>query len=537
MATVRGCFPAATLATTLLLLSCSSGPAPTRVEFSGDWSGHSSGGSLSSPCYLTLAQNGTALSGRLDGFPLTGAVEGSSVTFSFDSGGCIHGEGSGTVAATSPDRDRMTLTWVETGCDNFSTVRTGLVERVRCAGGMACSDWDDGIPFCVDFQTDVAHCGHCDGICEAFQECRSGTCVLPACTGPAPLQTPVQFESGNSGPVLTLGDLDRDGVLDAVVGGGPDLPRGQIAVLLGDGLGGFRAPRVVPVPAAPTGLALGDLNRDGVLDIVVYASATPGIQVLRGVGDGSFSPGESYPTGRGALAAPAHAVLLADLDRDGLLDVVTPSDAPGIEVRRGRGDGSFEPPISTVLAGPVWALSTADLDGDGTLDVVAVGHDPVPFVSVLLGRGDLTFQAPVGLEGPELPFDATVADVDRDGIPDLVIAGLASDFSSPRLIVHFGLGGGSFGPPLALDAQVWDMAISVVVVDANHDGHLDVVATSGGGLRIIPGHGDRTFGPTVLDPITGGTQSVLAADLDGDGLPELIAAGPSSVSVLRSCGR
>src|SRR5207249_2100996 len=100
----------------------------------------------------------------------------------------------------------------------------------------------------------------------------------------------------------------------------------DVSILLGNGDGTFQAATSLPVPGSnPLGVTLGDLNKDGHLDIIVAEAGSSDIAVFLGQGGGAFAAPVTY-----ALATPPFQVVVADVNGDGKLDVVTanPSNPP-----------------------------------------------------------------------------------------------------------------------------------------------------------------------------------------------------------------
>ncbi len=171
---------------------------------------------------------------------------------------------------------------------------------------------------------------------------------------------------GASAFSMALGDLDEDGVLDAVTGNDA---ASSISVLLGTGTGGFGSLATFDAGLYPRSVALGDLNGDGHLDVVAtnYLFAQ-GVAVLLGTGTGNFGPMSTVSVGDTPLS-----VTLGDMDGDGNLDIVTGNFSGGASVLPGKGTGSFEAMKKFGIGTNAQSKSVAvgDLNGDGCLDLVA----------------------------------------------------------------------------------------------------------------------------------------------------------------------
>lgn len=173
--------------------------------------------------------------------------------------------------------------------------------------------------------------------------------------------------------VVVTNDVNNDGKLDLVT---PNLRGNAIMVMLGDGKGSFADAAGAPfaVQTRPGYVAVGDLNRDGKADIVATHDDFPIVAVLLGDGMGTFKPTPESPL------KPSFAVwgiAIGDVNGDGTNDLVCGSQIDdGIAVMLGDGRGGFaESSTPAPRAGKISNyVALADLNKDGKLDIVATSY-------------------------------------------------------------------------------------------------------------------------------------------------------------------
>jgi hypothetical protein len=348
-------------------------------------------------------------------------------------------------------------------------------------------------------------------------------CAIFAWVGPAS----AQFETRDSFPseitplAVVAADFNRDGKMDLAVASvsGPNGP--EVQVFLGNGDGTFGEPRVYDVGPGSGPLAVADLNHDGDPDLVVVNGACPNnvcydsVSVLLGNGDGTFQPPANYATAAGPVA-----ILLGNFNGDGKLDIATlnqsdyTSTCDCLSVLLGNGDGTFqEPPIITYPPPSLpEALAAGHFNGGKSLDLaVTLGFTSQDTVQILLGNGDGTFQLGESYTVAPNSLSIVAADFRNNRKTDLAVA----EFEGLGVAVLLGNGDGTFAQPV-----VYDVGIPIAVAaDMNGDGITDLVAASdnpGGAAAVLFGTGNGTFQGAVYYPAGVFPSALAIADFNGD---------------------
>ena len=190
----------------------------------------------------------------------------------------------------------------------------------------------------------------------------------------------------------------------------------------------------------------------------------------------------------------------------------------------------------------------ADVNGDGHPDLVVAdgngesvtsptgANNGLNILSVLDNQGNGTFAAAVGYgrfsSGINDAQSIAVVDANADGHPDVVVTDLTQD----TVDVLLNNGTGAFATPTFVGVGTYPGP--VVAADLNGDGTADlcVLNQSAGTVTPLLGHGNGSFGQDTYDPATA-APVVTLADVTGDGKPDLIAVlGGNTVDVSADLG-
>lgn len=408
---------------------------------------------------------------------------------------------------------------------------------------------------------DIAHCPSVIMIANpCWRMLRLGACaasllslVIAGCGGGG-------GGGGGSGPdfdmftSVAVTDLDGDGLPDIAatythISGPPPHP-GYVAVYLQlrGHPGTFAAPTIYAVGNDPFAIAVGDIDGDGRPDIVtansILATSGAGVSDVSVLRQNPAAPGQFLAAVGHAAGGGPHDVAIADVDGDGLSDLVV-ADNEGLSVllQNAAVAGTFRPRARIDAGGGTSSVTVADLNGDGRADLLATD---AANALVLYGTAEAapSFSAPLRLAAGAQPIHAAAGDVDGDGRLDIVVANLGSPSdpasASVSVLLQDPVTRGSFraaiGYATALRSQ------GVVIADLDGDGRADLAVVNGGSLAGLcpPDCGSAGSGVSVLlqQPALAGrfqpaqnypttddyAQYVAVADVNGDGRIDLVIA-------------
>ena len=355
----------------------------------------------------------------------------------------------------------------------------------------------------------------------------------------------------NTSTDVAIEDVSGDGIADLIVTSAENVdqfePRngrnGKVSILLGNGDATFNNASVKDIGGKPQSIAIGDVNDDGIVDLVIGNLNDDRVSVLLGNGNGNFQNRVDYNVSLPREDAEDIGTFsidleLSDFDDDGNIDIIASNSVASI-VLTGNGDGTFldTPAIETSLGG----ISSDDIDEDGFDDLIGL-QGGGSIISVLISQGDGNFtdaiQSDFEVYGYYYKTGSTIGDFNGDGILDVAATeyySLRYGFNA-RVALSLGNGDGTFGDPVRINEEFNSDVSGLISGDFNGDG-LDDIAISQNvyeeyysyyfefirsKVSVLLNNNDGTFDQVSTD-ISDREEILGAIDLNGDGIDDIIS--------------
>jgi hypothetical protein len=340
---------------------------------------------------------------------------------------------------------------------------------------------------------------------------------------------------------VSIGDLNGDGFPDLVLAKGRHWPLID-RVLLNDGHGRFpTAYNLGDVADRSYSVTLADIDRDGDLDVVVGNDAPDPKRVYANDGKGNFRLLSTF----GSPEWPTRLATVADVNRDGLPDILVanrPDEGKGPNyVCFNKGKGQFDADCLAFSHESATTITPADINGDGVVDLIVPNRESgQSYVYINDGKGAFPEKIPFGPNDAEIRMRASqAADLNRDGLMDIIAiderrgAFIYFGEKSTRKTGTTGAGRAHFSKPFPL-TSTGTTPYALTVGDLNGDGVIDVVVGNVEAPSVVyfnDGTG-RHFTPVTFGNNKGTVYGFAIGDLDRDGLQDIAAARSEAPNVV-----
>jgi len=334
---------------------------------------------------------------------------------------------------------------------------------------------------------------------------------------------------------VVVADINQDGKPDLIIGMAKISGVGEVAVMAGNGTGGFAAAVIAATGPRPDSLAVGDFNGDGNLDVVAASLVGNSLCVLETTGNGAFLVADRIQLPSGSTPTD---VVVADFNRDGKPDIAATSDSNDqVTISRGDGLGGFLAPTTEPtgnLSGPQ-ALVAMDLNGDDAPDLVVANSNNT--MSVLTNNGSGSFSSSNGQSVGICDGPVAIAAGEIDGNLNTDIAYVCDISEHLCTRRGTGLGGaGAFGAPACAMYDGVTAPEGVTLGQFSLDALMDPAMTTSTGVpaAVAVGTSNGTGGLTDIPaafPTGAGPRGMTRGDLNNDGYDDIVVANAGSTTI------
>jgi hypothetical protein len=276
--------------------------------------------------------------------------------------------------------------------------------------------------------------------------------------------------TGSTPCCVRVDDFNNDNYLDIAV---VNIGTNNIVVLFGfeDRMFLLGKAYSTGIESQPNGLAIGDFNKDGRLDIAVANNAANNIGVFLGYSSEPFAGIIPYATGDGSQP---HTVVIGDLDNDGWSDIVVANyGTDNVGVLLGHRNAIFDPIITypTGNGSAPYSVAVVDFNDDTYLDIV-VTNSETDSITILFGYGNGSFEIGVTYStgARSRPYTVAIGDFNNDNISDIAVA----NSGTSNIFLLYGYGNGTFGNETSYSLGYGYLPYSIAVQDLNQDNWMDI---------------------------------------------------------------
>ncbi len=343
---------------------------------------------------------------------------------------------------------------------------------------------------------------------------------------------------------LTSGDVNGDGFDDISA---CDALARAIFIYFSDGAGALSLVGQAYFQYTPYGSALGDLDGDNLVDLVIAIPSA--INPLGGNGAvwsyfnlgndemGLWNGFTGLPAVTGTSPFPKR-VRIANVDGVGLNELVVAcdqfsADTGRVDVLSDLVGGVYQTQDVYIVGESAPDVAVGDLDDNGSIDIVTISNVDEDIASVLLNNGDGTYAPPVAYDAPgnHLFQSVELGDLNQDGLPDPMFGHISGE----AVVGMLNTGAGVYGAPGFLPDPDGPFGLRFAHMDG--DTNLDmVVYCANGNVKVYPGMGDGSFGMPVDNPGGPRSQDIPIADFDGDLIPDVVVTDGMSIKALMNNG-
>ena len=384
------------------------------------------------------------------------------------------------------------------------------------------------------------------------------TFTSPQSINSSSFATNVDFTAGSSPWRVAIGDLDGDGKPDLVVVNNSSNTISVYRNIITSGTitsNSFAAKVDFVTGSSPISIALGDLDGDGKLDIVVGNLNSPTVSVLHNTSiSGSITSSSFAAKVDFTVGTYPYSVAIGDVDGDGKPDIVVNNEGSStVSVLRNTSiegsitSSSFATKVDFTTGSNSYSVAIGDIDGDGKPDL-AIANYVDNIVSVYRNTstiGIISFAAKVDFTttdnlGALTPWNVAIGDVDGDGKPDLVVSNVGGNTTISVLRNTSTIGSVSFAAKVDFTAA--SRPSNIAIGDIDGDGKPDLAVANSyldstvSVFRNTSTIGNVSFAAKVDFKTASPPLSVAIDDIDGDGKPDIVVAIPESniVSIFRN---